>query len=88
MTSHHRRSTTANRDVAASFAGKQHPLLFKYETKDFMCRGADIGFLSVYPQEEEFLYPPLTYLSTTVVKVEDINGVEVIVSTVDPSFPS
>ena len=28
-------------------------------------RGVDISFLSVYPQEQEYLYPPLTYLSPT-----------------------
>ena len=28
----------------------------------FMQCGADVSFLSVYPDEQEVLYPPLTYL--------------------------
>ena len=39
--------------------------MFKFETKDFMSRGADISFLSAFPAEREYLYPPLTYLRPT-----------------------
>jgi hypothetical protein len=28
-----------------------------------LAKGVSIGFLSFYPKEEEYLYPPLTYLS-------------------------
>ena len=28
-------------------------------------RGADIAFLSAFPAEEEYLFPPLTYLEPT-----------------------
>ena len=55
-------STSASKEVAANFAVSQLPLIFKFETKDFTSRGADIGWLSVYPNEQEALYPPLTYL--------------------------
>ena len=34
-------------DVAVRFAASACPLVFKFETKDFMSRGADISFLSV-----------------------------------------
>jgi hypothetical protein len=40
-------------------------LLFKILGKDFMVIGADVQWLSAFPEEAEVLYPPLTYLSTT-----------------------
>ena len=40
-------STTACRETALKFATSKCPLIFKFETKDFMSRGADISFLSV-----------------------------------------
>ena len=51
-------STTASKEVAISFAKSKCPLIFKYVTKNFMSRGADISFLSVYPDEAEALHPP------------------------------
>jgi len=40
-------------------------LLFKILAKDFMVIGADVQWLSAFPEEAEVLYPPLTYLGTT-----------------------
>ena len=40
-------STSASQDIAVKFAASACPLIFKFETKDFMSRGADISFLSV-----------------------------------------
>jgi hypothetical protein len=40
-------------------------LLFKLRTDSFMQRGASIQFLSAFPDEEEVLYPPLTFLKPT-----------------------
>eukprot|EP00290_Baffinella_frigidus_P055767 CAMPEP_0180373084 /NCGR_PEP_ID=MMETSP0989-20121125/21054_1 /TAXON_ID=697907 /ORGANISM="non described non described, Strain CCMP2293" /LENGTH=444 /DNA_ID=CAMNT_0022369931 /DNA_START=30 /DNA_END=1364 /DNA_ORIENTATION=+ len=54
-------STTESRDVALIYADSEHPLLFQFHAKG-MCMGVDISFLSVYPKEQEVLYPPLTYL--------------------------
>ena len=34
-------------------------------------RGVSIDFLSVYPKEKEYLYPPLTYLVPERTYVED-----------------
>ena len=31
----------------------------------YMVRGPDISFLSAFPAEKEFLFPPLTYLEPT-----------------------
>ena len=40
-------------------------LLFKVATTSFIERGADLTFLSAFPDEVEYLYPPLTYLQPT-----------------------
>jgi hypothetical protein len=62
------------------------PLLFKFETKDFAARGADIAFLSVYPNEREALYPPLTYLRSVKTENVTLGGKYVLVATVEPVF--
>lgn len=54
-------STTNKLDVAMSYAHSQTPLIFKYKTRG-LGRGCSIKYLSVYPKEEEFVYPPLTFL--------------------------
>lgn len=46
--------------------------------------GADISFLSVYPEEKEVLYPPLTYLEPVSVKKQRIKGKWFIVAEVKP----
>ena len=55
-------STSTSQETAIDFAESQAPMIVKLETKDFMSRGADISWLSVYTKEKEILYPPLTYL--------------------------
>ena len=82
-------STSANQQIAASFAGLDGdeckcPLIFKFTTKDFISVGADIRFLSVYPEEKEFLYPPLTYLRPISLTKEEICGKNVVVASVEP----
>ena len=85
-------STTSSKEVAADFAkkSKTSPLLLKLSSNDFMSHGADISFLSVYPEEKEILYPPLTYLGPTRRErsIEVIDGVEYQVVEVKPSFGS
>ena len=49
-----------------------------------MNRGADIAFLSVYPAEQEILYPPLTYLRCVKMESETLCGVQLLVATVEP----
>lgn len=82
-------STTASEDVASKFAQSKCPLIFKFESSSFMSRGANVGFLSVYPEEKEFLYPPLTYLRSIKAEHQKIgkNGVMALVATVEPIFP-
>lgn len=49
--------------------------------------GADISFLSVYPDEKEVLYPPLTYFRPIRLYKETIGGTEYQVAEVEPVFP-
>jgi hypothetical protein len=48
--------------MAVDYAQSDQPLLFRVISNSFMSRGADITWLSVYLNEQEILYPPLTYL--------------------------
>ena len=66
-------STTALESVAVhNFASSALPLVFKVVSQSCMNRGADIAFLSVYPGEQEALYPPLTYLRCIGVQMETL----------------
>ena len=77
-------STSASEATAANFAvAGANPMLFKYDTKNCIGRGADIAFLSVYEQEAEVLFPPLTYLRFKSKQKEQIAGTEVLVVSVD-----
>ena len=55
-------STTPSLAVALGYANSARPLLMRLSARA-MSKGADIGFLSVYPKEQESLYPPLTFLT-------------------------
>jgi len=54
-------STSAKKEVALSYASSRCGLLFQYRTRG-LGRGVPLSFLSCYPKEEEFLYPPMTFL--------------------------
>jgi hypothetical protein len=64
-------STTAKLDVALDYLGDARNgsvgqgVLFKMHTASSLERGADIAFLSAFPEEEECLFPPLTFLRVT-----------------------
>lgn len=58
-------STTSNPAVAIAYGQSRHSLLFKIISKSFMTRGADISYLSAFPGEREYLFPPLTFLQPT-----------------------
>jgi hypothetical protein len=55
-------STTSDKEVAVKYAKSESALVFKYTTLG-LTRGVKIQFLSLYPKEVEFVYPPLTFLS-------------------------
>jgi len=58
-------STTSDPVVAVKYALGTSSLLFKLRADSFMDRGADIAFLSAFPSEREYVFPPLTYLKPT-----------------------
>lgn len=59
-------STSTDLMIAIEFATKEDSsctsVIFEYTSSSFVSRGADISFLSVYPEEKETLYPPLIFL--------------------------
>jgi hypothetical protein len=61
-------STTTDLNTAIAYSISNDPgmskksLIFKIVTKNNVQRGADLQWLSAFPNEAEFLYPPLTYL--------------------------
>lgn len=77
-------STSTSKDVAIEFSKSKHPLVFKFATDNPLSRGADISFLSVYPEEKEMLYPPLTYLRVEHIGVEVHDYKRVLVASVTP----
>ena len=56
-------STTTDAQVAALEFANEKGFIFHIICNDYISRGQDISFLSVYPKEKEVLYPPLTYLN-------------------------
>jgi len=59
-------STTDDIAIAVQYsAGGGKALLLKVKTNSFMERGANLQFLSAFPEEKEFLFPPLTYMQPT-----------------------
>jgi hypothetical protein len=55
-------STTADIQIALAYSASAQGVLFRLHTKSAMQRGADLTFLSAFPGEKEYLFPPLTYL--------------------------
>ena len=65
--------------VALRYSASKQPLIFKLKTRGFQDRGADIGFLSAFPEESEFLFPPLTFCRPTgkQINIKGVTFVEV-----------
>jgi len=58
-------STTSDLAVAMRYSASVKAVLLRLITDSFIERGPDISFLSAFPGEAEFLFPPLTYLQPT-----------------------
>jgi len=58
-------STTYSLSTALFYSQSPHSVIFKIVTRSFMERGADVAWLSAFPNERECLFPPLTFLSPT-----------------------
>mmetsp|Transcript_54097 Transcript_54097/g.110383 ORF Transcript_54097/g.110383 Transcript_54097/m.110383 type:complete len:189 (+) Transcript_54097:1004-1570(+) len=84
-------STTADKDIALHYANSEMPLLFEYKARG-LGRGCSIQYLSVFPGENEYLSPPLTYLlpegpPTVEYVPEGSQPHNIRVFTVSPSMP-
>ena len=79
-------STSKSLKTVLRFSKNQNPLVFRLAIESPMEYGASIQWLSTVPQEDEVLYPPLTFLKP--VARQKIKGSEGYVITVKPSFPS
>jgi hypothetical protein len=55
-------STSTEKAIVAEYAKSQTPLIFRVVAFSFASSAADISWLSLYPDESEMLFPPLTYL--------------------------
>lgn len=87
-------STSSNPAIAIDYSTRLNPqgqqaqraLLLKLRCGSFVQCGSDLTFLSCFPGEREFLYPPRTYLKPTSRKEENIicKGVVFTVIEVEP----
>ena len=56
-------STTEDLTIAIKYAATgKHSVLLRVRTKGFMNLGAQLMWVSAFPYEVEFLYPPATFL--------------------------
>ena len=55
-------STTSSVSVALRYSASEHAVIYRLRTQSSIERGADLTFLSCFPGEREYLFPPLTYL--------------------------
>ena len=58
-------STSTSLSVAAEYAvgtDAKVPLLFRIKVNSPMDMGADVSWLSAFPQEAEVIYPPLSFM--------------------------
>ena len=80
-------STSFDLDIIGSYAKSANPLIFRIKVDSPMQMGADLEWLSCFPEEKEVLYPPLTYLKPMFTqKIKNLDGGVVV--TVSPNFPS
>ena len=72
-------STSDDVQVALNYSKEDDQrVIFKIITHGFMERGAPLQWLSAFPGESEFTYPPLTYLKPTgVEETFDVEGVHI-----------
>ena len=85
-------STSESLPVVAGYASSRTPLLFRIKVESPMDLGAKIDWCSVFPGEQEVLYPPLTFLKPMfeqpIMGQQGQSCDEGVVVTVKPSFPS
>ena len=79
-------STSRDLLTAVKYAASEQMLVLKIKTTNFRQRGADISFLSAFPEEKEILYPPGTFLQPTETKKYEMGGALVTVIEVTPDI--
>ena len=80
-------STTTDLHIAMRYAASQSCLLFVLRTCSFQERGADVSYLSCFPDESEILYPPMTHLRPTGKQVvEHVDGATITAVQVAPTL--
>jgi hypothetical protein len=79
-------STSTSKESVARYASSAQPLIFRVVSDGFMSCGAHISWVSLYPEDEEVLYPPLTYLKF--LKATPIKNSSGFVVDVEPMFSS
>jgi len=77
-------STSADQRVAAAYAQSRNPLLLRFRSRG-LNRGVSLQFLSLYPKEQEYVFPPLTFLAPD--QVPEVLADGVIMWTVEPQLP-
>jgi hypothetical protein len=84
-------STSTSLEVAADYSCRGEPgaqaLIIKLRVRrnEFLSYGADLRWLSAFPEERERLFPPLTYLKpTNRVQEVDIEGIHFKIIEVEP----
>lgn len=55
-------STTTSLPVALKYALSERPILLRLRMRNFMELGAEIAFLSAFPEENEVVFPPQTFI--------------------------
>jgi len=82
-------STTTSLKVAMTYsASAEGALLMRILSKNFQARGSNIAFLSAFPGEAEFLFPPLTFLQPKgKPRTLQVSGVTFTVIDIEPTLP-
>jgi len=79
-------STTLDLAIAVRYGMSRNSLIFRIVTKNNLQRGADISGISMFPNESEVLFPPLTFLQPTGrTQVLKLGGINVNVVEVTPT---
>ena len=83
-------STTEDLHIALQYAyGAESALIFRFRVEHFMRCGASLQPFSAFPQECEYLYPPLTLLRPLGEACRvDWRGTTFVMLDVEPTFPT
>ena len=79
-------STTSELTIAVRYGMSRNSLIFRIVTRNNLERGSDISHISVFPNESEVLFAPLTFLQPTGrSQILQLGGITVTVVEVTPT---